>query len=88
VLATGLGTRSIVTAPTHTAPRLPAWSALPPADEDPGLPVLEQVAPAVADAAASAECGDLAECVVGLSDEESRALADALREKIGPGSTM
>ena len=47
---------------------LAASSALP-ADEDIG----------VADAAEDLECRDVAACVAGLTDEESRALADALR---------
>ncbi len=87
VLATGVGIRPTVEAPHHGAAALPAWSALPPADEDPGLPVLERVAPIVA-SAPSGECPDLTECVAGLSDDESRALADALREKIAQGRTL
>lgn len=63
---------------------LPAWSALPPADEDPGLPFLEQVAPAAAAAAPLLECSELAECVATLSDDESRALVDVLRHELGP----
>jgi hypothetical protein len=62
---------------------LPAWSALPPAEEDPGLDVLRAVAPAVADAALPAACSVVNECVADLSDEESRALAEGLRREIG-----
>jgi hypothetical protein len=67
---------------------LPAWSPLPPADEDPALPILELVAPAVAAATPAAECSDVSECVVGLTDEESGALADALRAQLPRGRTL
>jgi hypothetical protein len=86
VLATGLRVRPPAEPPLHATAKLPAWSALPPADEDPGLPVLETLAPTMA--AMSVECPDLADCVAGLSDDESRALADALREKITQGRTL
>jgi hypothetical protein len=76
----------------HPAPRperpLPAWSALPPAEEDEGLDVLRAVARAVADASVPAACGGVAECVIDLSDEESQALADRLRREIGPGTDL
>jgi hypothetical protein len=87
VLATGVGIRPAVEPPHPIAAALPAWSALPPAEEDPGMPVLETVAPTVV-SAPSVECPDVAECVAGLSDDESRALADALREKIAQGRTL
>ncbi len=88
VLATGVRVRPPVEPPLHAAAPLPAWSALPPADQDPGLPVLENIAPTMAAVGPSVECPDLAECVAGLSDDESRALADALREKIAQGRTL
>jgi hypothetical protein len=67
---------------------LPAWSPLPPEDEDPALPLLEEAAPAVAASAVSLECGDVAECVTALTDEESGDLADALREQLGGGRAL
>ena len=67
---------------------LPAWSALPPTDEDPALPLLEEVAPVVAAATPTVECSDVSECVVGLTDEESRDLADALRAQLAQGRTL
>jgi hypothetical protein len=68
---------------------LPAWSALPPTDEDPALPILEQVvAPVVAAATPAVECSDVSECVVGLTDEESQDLADALRAQLAQGRTL
>jgi len=75
-------------APATRVVPLPAWSALPPADEDPSLPILEQVAPTVAAATPAAFCSDVSECVVGLTDDESRALADALRAQLPQGSTL
>jgi len=69
-------------------PQLPAWSALPPAEEDEGLEVLRAVAPAVADASVPAACAGVAECLVDLSDEESQVLADRLRREIGHGKDL
>jgi hypothetical protein len=65
------------------APALPAWSALPPADDDASLALLEHAAPAAAAAAPALECPNLTACVAGLSDDESRALVDELRAEIG-----
>lgn len=84
-----VGPSPVPVAPLASAlPTLPAWSPLPPADEDPALPILELVAPVVAAAAPTAECSDVSECVVGLTDEESGALADALRAQLAPGRTL
>ena len=76
--------------PPHATPAapLPAWSALPPADEDPALPILERIAPTVVAATPAAECADVSECVAGLTDEESRDLADALRDQLARGRTL
>jgi hypothetical protein len=62
------------------SPTLPAWSALPPAEDDASLEVLEGVAIADGDLGTLDEGRDLSAFLVGLSDEESRALADSLRE--------
>ena len=70
------------------AASLPAWSPLPPADEDDALPLLEEAAPAVAASSASLECGDVAECVTALTEEESGDLADALRQQLGGGRAL
>lgn len=67
---------------------LPAWTPLPPAEEDATLPLLEEAAPAVAASAAALECGDVAECVSALTDEESGDLADALRQELGGGRAL
>ncbi|HEV7499253.1 MAG TPA: hypothetical protein VGQ33_04575 [Vicinamibacteria bacterium] len=77
-----------VPAAAPAAPVLPAWSALPPADEDPGLPVLEHVVPLAAAATPAVECSDISECMAGLSDDESRALVDVLRQELRPGITL
>jgi hypothetical protein len=76
---------SVAPAPVRA---LPAWSALPPADEDPGLPVLEHAVPLAAASVPSVECSDLADCVAGLTDDESRALTDVLRVELRPGTTL
>jgi hypothetical protein len=76
----------------HLAPLpekpLPAWSALPPAEEDEGLDVLRAVAPTVADAPVPVGCGSVAECVIDLSEEDSQLLADDLRREIGAGMDL
>jgi len=77
-----------VPAAAPAAPVLPAWSALPPADEDPGLPVLEHMVPLAAAATPAVECSEITECVAGLSDDESRALVDVLRQELRPGITL
>jgi hypothetical protein len=61
------------------APVLPAWSALPPAEDDASLEVLEGLA--VPDAGIEAFDQELGvgSLLADLSDEESRALAESLR---------
>jgi hypothetical protein len=67
---------------------LPAWSALPPADEDDGLEVLRAVATADSDLAAGFERRGVQEMLLDLSDEESQALAETLRAKVGKGGAL
>lgn len=69
--------------PSTTVAPVPAWSALPPAAEDSGLGVLSGLASA--DLSLTADCRDAADCVAGLTDEESRALTEALRGEIRGG---
>jgi hypothetical protein len=71
-----------------TVAALPAWSALPSEEDDPGLPVLEQVAPTLVAGAPAVECSDLAACVADLTDEESGRLADELRRELDQGRTL
>jgi hypothetical protein len=71
----------------ESAATLPAWSALPPADEDEGLEVLQALAaegdPLDVTLPPQTVAGELSL----LSDEESEVLADALRsEMIGAGT--
>lgn len=69
-------------APTPTAspaPVLPVWSALPPADQDEDLVVLEGLSASENDLAAFDEGRGLEYFVAGLTDEESKALAASLR---------
>ena len=89
-VATLLPVASRQPAPPTSAPErpLPAWSALPPADEDDGLDVLRAVAPAVVDATPASGCSGVADCVAALSDEESQILAERLRQEIGPGKSL
>jgi hypothetical protein len=63
--------------PSGTATTLAAWSALPDAEEDPSLPVLEAVLEE--DPAAFDEAAGVAAFLASLSEDESRALADSLR---------
>jgi len=65
------------------APPLPAWSALPPAEEDPGQAVLEGLAVADGGLGAWDEGRGLGAFVAGLSDEESNALVEALGDPGG-----
>jgi hypothetical protein len=75
--------RHSIETPPSPAPTLAAWSALPPAEADPGLPVLQAVA---ADPDPALECGGLAECLADLSDEESADLVQMLRPAVKDGS--
>jgi hypothetical protein len=59
-----------------------AWSALPPEAEDASLPVLEGALSSLGDEAALADCRGVARCLVGLTDEEQRALLDAMRREL------
>jgi len=65
--------------PTTAAPGLPAWSALPDADDDPSLLVMEGLA-TEDDALANLDEGaGVGPFLASLSDEDDRALADSLR---------
>ena len=64
------------TAATQT---LPAWSPLPAAEEDPGLPVLQALGP---DVIPALECTGVADCLADLSDEESQDLVNSLRGQV------
>lgn len=66
-----------------SAQPLPAWSPLPPADADDGLPVLEGLA--ASGGVDWDEGRGLGSYLAGLSDEDSAALARALRESDGGG---
>ena len=76
---------ALTTGRTHApaalpGPTLPAWSALPPAEDDASLEVLEGVAVADGDLGTDDEGRGVGAFLAGLSDEEYRALADSLRE--------
>jgi hypothetical protein len=63
------------------APVLPAWSALPPADQDDGLAVLEGVDLADADLPAVVDERGVAESLADLSVDEAHAVEAALRPR-------
>ena len=70
-------------APGPAAPSvLSPWAALPAAEEDAGLTVLAGVAGSGVDLVAVREGGGLAEELAALSDEDSQALAEALRQRL------
>lgn len=79
VLAVGLLNRPL--APEAPFPTLPSWSPLPAAEEDFGLAVIRAMAPSPADLGPIAAC-PVEDCLLDLSDEESLALAESLRNEI------
>jgi hypothetical protein len=86
VAATAAAVLLTVPAQRHSfssVPVLPAWSALPPADQDAGLTVLEGLDIADADLSAVDGERDVVESLADLSDDESRAFQDALRNREG-----
>jgi hypothetical protein len=64
------------------APALPAWSPLPERADDVGVLVIQALAGGEDDLSLLAPCRGL-QCLDGLSDEESRALAVALQAELG-----
>jgi len=70
-----------VPAPPRPAvePPLPAWSALPPAEDDASLAVIEGLATAEGGLSAMDEGRGVGAFLAGLSEEDSRALAESLR---------
>jgi hypothetical protein len=69
--------------PVPSANVLPAWSALPEAEDDEALALLAAVVPGTE--GPMVECQGLGGCMVeaaALSEEESRDLADALRREL------
>ena len=92
VLAAAAGLALVVPAlrgpertPAPPAVVLAAWSALPPAEEDDGLAVLEGLALADADLPVVEGQRSVAEALAALSDEEARAVRDALRQNLDEG---
>jgi len=75
---------ALTTGRTHApsgspAPALPAWSALPPAEDDPSLEVLEGLEVADGGLAELDTGRGVGAFLAGLSDDDYRALADSLR---------
>ncbi len=71
-------------APLAPVAGIPAWTPLPPADDDPGLAVLGAL-PVADNGAAEAQCVGLGDCLNSLSDDESAALAPALEAALKGG---
>ena len=65
-----------------------AWTALPGQDEDTGFQVLQGLEASPSDIAGAGACVAVDACVAELSDEESRALADLLRDEIAEGNVL
>lgn len=86
VIAIGLLTPNRQPAqPTST---LPAWSASPlSAEDDSGLAQLSALA-TEAEEIALAGCSGVADCLSGLSNEETMALADVLSQELETGSDL
>lgn len=68
--------------PALPAPTPSTWASLPAADDT----VTEGVATGVSEEMVG--CRDVAECVADLSDEESRAFAEALRAELAAGESL
>lgn len=68
--------------PVGASGLLSAWSALPASEDDPGLSVLAGVASGGVDLAAVRQSARLAEDLAELSEEDSQALAEALRLRL------
>jgi hypothetical protein len=64
---------------------LPAWSALPAADDDPGLTVLAALGGSSDELATAVDCPGTGDCLAELSDDESRAVADLLGRELDGG---
>jgi hypothetical protein len=70
-----------------TALTLPAWSTLPPADEDEGLEVLQAMAAGGDSLDAALPVRSVAVELSDLSDEETEGLVDALRGEMTGGAS-
>jgi hypothetical protein len=79
-----LRSRSIERA-SPAPPRLPAWSSLPPSEEDDGLAVLEGVSLAESDLVSVREGRSVDDVLTDLSDDETAALTEALRHELKAG---
>jgi hypothetical protein len=67
---------------------LPAWSASLTGGDDTGLAQLAVLDAAEPDALATVGCRRLAECLSGLSDEETMALAEVLSDELEAGGDL
>jgi hypothetical protein len=65
--------------------RLPAWSPLPPAEEDDTIGLLDGAAASEDEIALGTEPYDFSSVVAALSDDDGQALADALQRELRTG---
>jgi hypothetical protein len=83
ILGAVLVERGLPPAPApESAALLPAWSPLPSDEEDGGLRLLSALGPSPEDLRSASGCDAVADCIAGLSDEETGALADALQVEL------
>ena len=71
-----------------TAAVLPPWSALPPAEEDPGLAVLKAFERTDGTLETALPAESVANALADLSDDESADLAEALRRELGAAEAL
>jgi hypothetical protein len=89
VLGVTLVQRGLPPAPApESAELLPAWSPLPSDEEDGGLRLLSALGPSPEDLRGASGCDAVADCVAVLSDEETRALGDALLVELAGRRTL
>jgi hypothetical protein len=87
VAAIGLLRAPHPSAPTPVEPKLAAWSALPPDENDSGLALIQALGPSPDEIAPAAGCESVSDCVVDrLSEEESHAFLE--RMKTEPGGNL
>ena len=67
---------------------LPPWSALPPAEEDPGLAVLKAFERTDGTLETALPAESVANALADLSDDESADLAEALRRELGAAEAL
>jgi hypothetical protein len=79
-----LGVRTPRPTPAPTEAHLAAWTALPPADDDSGLALIQALGPSPDEIVPAAGCETTSECVIDrLSEEESHSFLERMRAEKG-----